>query len=85
MPVGCSTDAVRRALAPLRSMLKADGYLLDATVADGDVRVIVAAGRDACPTCLVPGPLVASMILERLRAADIAVEPTDITLDYPST
>ena len=78
-------EEVRAAVEPLASMLGADGYVLDAAVTDRGIRLAVVAGADACPTCLVPVDLFASMVAERLRRADIGVPIGSLIIEYPDT
>ncbi|MGE0306901.1 MAG: hypothetical protein AB7Q27_14190 [Acidimicrobiia bacterium] len=84
MTASWTSEDVRAAVEPLAMMLGADGYALDAVVAGRAIRLAVAAGADACPTCLVPADLFASMVIERLRAADIDVQHSNLTIEYPS-
>ncbi|WP_432842608.1 hypothetical protein [Dactylosporangium sp. CA-092794] len=75
--------AVETALSPLTTALRADGYLLHLAVADGGgLRVRVEAGPDACADCLVPKPLFASILRDRLGEAGVTVG--ELALEYPA-
>jgi hypothetical protein len=70
------TATVDQALGRFRDMLAADGYELTYSVA-GEDRVVVeiVAGADACADCLVPLPIMESIMSD-------ALEPTPYTLDH---
>jgi len=62
----------------LRSSLAADDYHLSYDVHDGAADVTIVAGPDACAECLVPKPLMRSML-----APMLGVEADRIELAYP--
>lgn len=66
-------------LERLRQTLQADDYRLDVDVQDAGAAVTIVAGPDACEECLVPKPLMQSML-----APVLGVEPARITLTYPT-
>jgi hypothetical protein len=68
--------AVDGALGGFRDMLASDGYTLSWSLT-GEDRVVVriAAGADACADCLVPLP-----VMETIMST--ALEPTPYTLDH---
>jgi hypothetical protein len=81
-PGPCS--ALVNALAPLRSMLAADGYELE--LREERARVLIAeikAGPKACADCLVPKPMMQGYIEEALRSSRVTT-PAEIRLIYPS-
>jgi hypothetical protein len=82
MAVSTSAGAVQVALREMTAVLEADGYGLSARIEDGRVRLDVHAGPDACPDCLVPKQLFASMALSRLVGADIAIDASEIDVRY---
>jgi hypothetical protein len=76
-------DECEEALAPLRSMLAADGYLLrleSAATARDALTVVVEAGPDACAECLVPVDLFTDIVARRL--IESGLEPS-VTVVYP--
>jgi DNA-binding transcriptional LysR family regulator len=66
-------------LDQLRQTLQADDYRLDVDVHDDSADVAIVAGPDACDECLVPKPLMASML-----APVLGVQPESIRLVYPA-
>lgn len=72
-----SIDRVR--LAELRSSLEADDYHLDVNLRPETAEVRIVAGPTACEECLVPKPLMRSML-----APVLGVEPDSIALTYPT-
>jgi hypothetical protein len=66
-------------LERLRQTLQADDYRLDVDVQDAGAAVTIVAGPDACEECLVPKPLMQSML-----APVLGVEPASISLTYPT-
>ena len=64
------------ALQGFRDMLASDGYTLSWSVTDHNgVVVRIAAGPDACADCLVPRPVMETIMSN-------ALEPTPYTLDH---
>jgi hypothetical protein len=64
------------ALQRFRDMLASDGYTLSWSVTDqGRVVVQIAAGPDACADCLVPRPVMETIMSK-------ALEPTPYALDH---
>ncbi|MBB3674637.1 hypothetical protein [Modestobacter versicolor] len=72
-----SVDEVQ--LDRLRQTLQADDYRLDVDLTGSAAAVTIVAGPDACEECLVPKPLMQSML-----APVLGVEPASITLTYPT-
>jgi hypothetical protein len=67
------------ALTGLRDTLAADDYQLSVEHSDTGVEVRITAGPDACADCLVPKPLMRSILTDALGVGDDA-----ITLIYPA-
>jgi hypothetical protein len=67
------------ALDGLRSTLAADGYRLTVTETGSGAEVRIAAGPDACADCLVPKPIMRSVL-----TAALGVPAEAITLVYPA-
>jgi hypothetical protein len=67
------------ALAGLRSTLEADDYRMSVTESGTSVEVRITAGPDACADCLVPKPIMRSL----LHAA-LGVPEDAIVLMYPT-
>ena len=67
------------ALDGLRSTLAADDYALAVTESGAGVEVRITAGPDACAECLVPKPIMRSMLGPALGVPEEAV-----ALIYPS-
>jgi hypothetical protein len=67
------------ALAGLRSTLEADDYRMSITESGAAVEVRITAGPDACADCLVPKPI----MLTILHAA-LGVPEDAIVLVYPA-
>lgn len=72
-----SVDQAR--LAEFRRSLEADDYHLDVELRPEAAEVRVVAGPTACEECLVPKPLMRSML-----APVLGVEPDSIALTYPT-
>jgi hypothetical protein len=73
--------AVEAALDGLRLGYAADGYSLQVEdVADGVVKVRIAAGPNACEECLVPKPIALGTIKGSLRGLPI----TRVEVAYPT-
>jgi hypothetical protein len=66
-------------LDQLKQTLQADDYQLDVDVRGDSADVQIVAGPDACEECLVPKPLMQSML-----APVLGVEPASIRLTYPA-
>jgi hypothetical protein len=66
-------------LDQLKQTLQADDYRLDVDVQGDSADVQIVAGPDACEECLVPKPLMQSML-----APVLGVEPASIRLTYPT-
>ena len=66
-------------LDQLKQTLQADDYRMDVDVRDGSADVAIIAGPDACEECLVPKPLMQSML-----APVLGVDPASIRLVYPT-
>jgi hypothetical protein len=66
-------------LDQLKQTLQADDYRLDVDVQGDAADVVIVAGPDACEECLVPKPLMQSML-----APVLGVEPGRIRLVYPA-
>lgn len=66
-------------LEEFRKSLAADDYHLDVDLRPDAADVRIVAGPAACADCLVPKPLMRSML-----APVLGVEPDSITLSYPS-
>jgi hypothetical protein len=60
---------VDAALADLRAMLQADGFELQWEQQADAVEVRIAAGPEACDECLVPRPMLETMIGDALSSA----------------
>jgi hypothetical protein len=67
------------ALDGLRSTLAADDYALAVTGSGSGVEVRITAGPDACADCLVPKPIMRSMLAPALGVPEDA-----IALVYPA-
>jgi hypothetical protein len=66
-------------LQALRSSLEADGYRLEVRAEDGRVGVRISATPQACADCLVPKPLMRSMLRDALGVGEESID-----LTYPS-
>jgi hypothetical protein len=69
----------QKQLDQLKQTLQADDYRLDVDVQGDRADVSIVAGPDACEECLVPKPLMQSML-----APVLGVDPTSIRLVYPT-
>ena len=65
-------------LDQLKQTLQADDYRLDVDVQGDRAAVAIVAGPTACEECLVPKPLMQSML-----APVLGVDAANITLTYP--
>ena len=66
-------------LDQLKQTLQADDYRMDVDVQGESANVAIIAGPDACEECLVPKPLMQSML-----APVLGVQPESIRLTYPT-
>jgi hypothetical protein len=66
-------------LEQLKQTLQADDYRLDVDVHGDSADVAIVAGPNACEECLVPKPLMQSML-----APVLGVQPESIRLVYPT-
>ena len=66
-------------LDQLKQTLQADDYRLHVDVQGDAADVKIVAGPDACEECLVPKPLMQSML-----APVLGVQPENIRLTYPT-
>jgi DNA-binding transcriptional LysR family regulator len=69
----------QKQLDQLKQTLQADDYRMDVDVRDDSADVAIIAGPDACEECLVPKPLMQSML-----APVLGVDPASIRLVYPT-
>ena len=74
---------VRDRLKPAFDILHADGYELEVAEADGVLDLTIVAGPEACAECLVPEPLMRSMLEDMLDPSGAA--PPTLRLTYPET
>lgn len=75
------TNTVEEALADIADGLSVDGYRLDIARAHGDcIELHVVAGPEACADCLVPKPIMLSMI--QPLVAPLGVSRIDLA--YPN-
>lgn len=75
---------VESALAPLRSMLAADGYSIDLRMQGAGVLVAqIKAGPAACADCLVPKPMMRGYFENALRSVP-EIKLPEIRLIYPT-
>jgi len=83
-PKPAPSPAIADALAPVRSMLAADGYEVELSEEGEDLLVVqIKAGPNACADCLVPKPMMRSYFEAALSAlAD--TKPREIRLIYPA-
>ena len=65
-------------LRTVRTALEADGYLLDVTESGGRLDARISAGPHACADCLVPKPVLRTMLQQAL-----GVPEQSIDLRYP--
>ncbi len=72
---------VRSALEPVAMSLKADGYGLQVHTDGMTIHIAIAAFPDACEECLVPKPLMKSIITSTLEGAGLT---GSIELVYPN-
>ena len=69
----------QKQLDQLKQTLQADDYRMDVDIQGDVAKVAIVAGPDACEECLVPKPLMQSML-----APVLGVDPAGITLVYPT-
>ena len=68
-------------LQPAFDILRADGYDLEVAEAGGVLDLTIVAGPSACADCLVPEPLMLSMLQDMLDPTGKA--PPPVRLTYP--
>ena len=69
------TAVIDTALADLREMLASDDYLLNwHLVGEDRVAIEVAPGSDACADCLVPGPVMETIVRTALSSTPFELE-----------
>ncbi|RBY82407.1 hypothetical protein DQ238_03675 [Geodermatophilus sp. TF02-6] len=78
-PGGVPVTIDQAQLEQLKQTLQADDYRLDVDVQGDTADVAIVAGPDACEECLVPKPLMQSML-----APVLGVQPESIRLTYPA-
>jgi hypothetical protein len=66
-------------LDQLKQTLQADDYRMDVDVRGDSADVAIVAGPDACEECLVPKPLMQSML-----GPVLGIDPASIRLVYPT-
>jgi hypothetical protein len=71
----------RERLQPAFDILQADGYDLEVAEAEGVLDLTIVAGPSACVDCLVPEPLMLSMLQDMLDPTGKA--PPPVRLTYP--
>jgi hypothetical protein len=77
-------EQLTAALEPLRAMLRADGYELQAArEADGALKLDVLATPEACAECLAPAGVIASVARSCLRDAGFA-QDVELTVAVPA-
>jgi len=77
------TAVIDAALADLREMLASDDYLLNwHLVGEDRVAVEVAPGSDSCEDCLVPAPVLETIV--RTALGDTPFELDSVRLPEPS-
>lgn len=84
MSVVVNAAAVEAALEKMKTMLGADGYELDVSVADGGVTLDVRATPEACAECLVPKSLFASMATDMLAKGGVTIDAANVQVTYPA-
>jgi hypothetical protein len=78
------SSEIADALAPLISMLSADGYALELREESREVLVAeIKLLPDACAECLVPKEIMRAQFESALRNA-LAIDPPEIRLIYPA-
>jgi hypothetical protein len=75
--------AIAQTLAPLRSMLQADGYELAVTGSDEQPHLTLFATDGACAECLVPKSMVAAMAVSMLADAGVTLELDESAVTFP--
>lgn len=78
-----TTTSVDDALASFREMMATDGYLLTWTAA-GDDKVVVkiAATEGACEDCLVPLPVMTSIMAKALDATAYELDHVELPTSH---
>ena len=79
-----SAVAVQTALESMKTMLAADGYELDIAVDGESIALDVRATPDACAECLVPKPLLATMVVNLMAKGSVSVDPSQLSIRYPT-
>lgn len=74
---------ITNALAPLKDMLAADGYMLELSESGDGLLAEIKATPEACADCLVPKDMMKTYFIEALRAA-VEFDVPDVTLIYPA-
>jgi hypothetical protein len=80
MPI--DMEQVRARLQPAHEFLEADGYELVVADDDGVLDLTIVAGPSACADCLVPQPLMTSMLQDMLDPT--GQSPPPLRLTYPT-
>ena len=81
-----ATTAVDAALADLTELLAADGYQLSWSVnEDNRVVVTIEAGTGACADCLVPVPVLESIMTDALASTPYALAHVLTPVPTPAT
>jgi hypothetical protein len=76
---------VELALGPVAEMLASDGYtLVVGSIDDATITVEIRAEEGACEECLVPQPVLASILQRRLADAALDCGDRGIELQYPA-
>jgi hypothetical protein len=83
MAMTIAPDDADRLLAPIRVGLEADGYRLNVSAAGEALRIDVEATPEACAECLVPKPIMETMV-RRALAAQGGAEAVPIEIGYPA-
>jgi hypothetical protein len=77
--LGEAPQDLREALQQLRDVVAGDGYDLDwALNARNEVAVKVLPGPDACADCLVPQPVMATILTDALRSTPYTLESIEL-------
>jgi hypothetical protein len=72
-----------RLLGPVAAGLRADGYLLDASIEANQLYVRVAATPQACEECLVPKEVLGGIVESTLRKQGVETGSIEILILYP--
>ena len=79
-----TAELVDAALGPMKTMLIADGYLLDARLDGRVLEISVSATPDACAECLVPKEMLAAMAADMLTRQGADVDASTLSITYPA-